>query len=973
MWIDRGLVGESSAIPKGALCWFNGKLYAGGSNADDEARVYRLDGETTWTDISGQLEVPTGYYIEISALCAFGGKLYASVQNEYNGHVWQYDEISWIDCGGPAGRVITSLAVHNNKLYAGELWSRVYEWNGVATWTSIGDTKIYATVEALVSFDGNLYAAGRSGNPSLGYGDIARWGGSTVWTAVGIFSQMPTGSNVEPFSLVEHGGKLHTGVGNQVTSAGQVKRYDDSALVWTTIANFEYQVRSLLSANGELYAGSSYAGHVYRFLSAIKTIATMGTIGDGIPTAISTFGLATGTKTYVGINGDVFSRDYWDSPSWTNNLFPGTGDVKLGLFKYGSLSVICAAGATDGHVYRQSGTTTWVDLGQPGGVGCLPACLSYSTVSTLLYAGDATGGHIWRWSTGTTWIDCGHPAVDGVPCCIGTKEGVPGSLYVGCTNGHVYLYVSGTTWTDLGVVGDGGPVLSLISFGGAIYTGLGAGGTTSGHVFRYTSGTTWVDVGHLGTGTNVYTLGVYEGQLYGGTNGAPETGVLFIFDGASSWVSAGTLPGAQSVRCLDPSTPPTGGGSIYPAWVSANGLFIGTEQSSPAEIFLLFNSGDWEDLGVPGSTTYVENLVATDPETIYAGCGWDTSLGHVYLLAGEEPVTPETSIYNWIGFRFNINQTQVVGVPTLRTNSLASAQTSTGRNFNCQGLNAWNHYDEFGLLTGLTRNAGETNWAFRRRIRDAFVHVANSTYQGLVYGITRELGLTLYDAITIDPIVLPGGSFKAAAPNVVFDGVWLKLYTDYDAGLIELQIDRRSPGGNYETLGRLVDRINQSTYFTAALLSGVTTTTSSMAIFNQSGRQLNSEPVDSTTGFQFQHPFIVENTLYFSDKNVFGTEVAAQSNLLQIGDFYVDYDNGRVYTKSLPGIGGLARYEHIQYPFIVQASPVILHDILGTNFANQLFQQVLQDDGTNANGILRELGTEVVNELLSVRGMYFGK
>jgi hypothetical protein len=324
------------------------------------------------------------------------------------------------------------------------------------------------------------------------------------------------------------------------------------------------------------------------------------------------------------------------------------------------------------------------------------------------------------------------------------------------------------------------------------------------------------------------------------------------------------------------------------------------------------------------------------------------------------------------GFTFNVNSTQVVSLPTLRTNSDPTVQSSTGRNYNCQGLTVWNQYDEFGLLTSLARNPGETNWAYRRRIRDAFVHVANSTYQGLIYGITRELGLSLYDAISIDPILLPSGSFKATNPNVVFDGVWLTLYTDYAAGSIELQIDRRSPGGNFETLGRLVDRINQTTYFRAALLDGVDSNTNSMTIFNQASCHSYQEPVDAATGFILQHPFIVENTLYFSDTNVFKTEVTSQSLVLQNGDFYVDYTTGRAYVKTSPSVGTTARYTYVEYPFIVQASPVILHDILNENFAVQLFQQTLQDDGTYANGILKELGVDLVNELLSVQGMYFG-
>jgi hypothetical protein len=286
---------------------------------------------------------------------------------------------------------------------------------------------------------------------------------------------------------------------------------------------------------------------------------------------------------------------------------------------------------------------------------------------------------------------------------------------------------------------------------------------------------------------------------------------------------------------------------------------------------------------------------------------------------------------------------------------------------------AWNHYDEAGLLHSLTRLRGESNWSFRRRLRNTFVAIANSTYQGLVNGITRELGLELFDAITICPRRDISGAFLAAAPNVVFDGVYLTLYSDYDNDLIEFQIDRRSAGGNYETLGRLVDKINTSSvWFSAAILEGVDKQIKSSCIFNQSSRILTQEAIDPVTRFQLQHPFIARNSLYFSDKDTYSREVATNNLVSTIGDFSVDYATGIVSVRSPGRLGTVARYEYVQEPFVVRASPVIIHGVVDTNFANQLFEQIVQDDGTWCNGIPTALGIEIVNELLSVKNMYFG-
>jgi hypothetical protein len=53
----------------------------------------------------------------------------------------------------------------------------------------------------------------------------------------------------------------------------------------------------------------------------------------------------------------------------------------------------------------------------------------------------------------------------------------------------------------------------------------------------------------------------------------------------------------------------------------------------------------------------------------------------------------------------------------------------------------WNAFDEFGLLLGIERLFGERNTTFKERILDVFRKPANSTKQGMINGISRDLGL----------------------------------------------------------------------------------------------------------------------------------------------------------------------------------------------------------------------------------------
>jgi hypothetical protein len=284
-----------------------------------------------------------------------------------------------------------------------------------------------------------------------------------------------------------------------------------------------------------------------------------------------------------------------------------------------------------------------------------------------------------------------------------------------------------------------------------------------------------------------------------------------------------------------------------------------------------------------------------------------------------------------------------------------------------------NEYDEHGSLVSLVRNRGETNWSYKRRIADVFVNVANSSYRGLVNGVTRELGLNLLEAIDINPKVDSNNDFLAPDPYIKFDGVYLYLYSDYTNGLLDWTIDRFEVGGNYEHLGRLVDFINTTYFFEASMRAGTDQYTRSMTILNQSNRdQVSMEFVSQSTRFNLKHNKLVPGTVFFSNRNTFATQVGSAAAVSTRGDFYINHASGVVTVATIPNPKEYVRYQYAKYPFYAVASPVILHDINSDNFKAKMFEQVLQDDGTYANGLPTELGADIINELMSVSPMYWG-
>lgn len=287
----------------------------------------------------------------------------------------------------------------------------------------------------------------------------------------------------------------------------------------------------------------------------------------------------------------------------------------------------------------------------------------------------------------------------------------------------------------------------------------------------------------------------------------------------------------------------------------------------------------------------------------------------------------------------------------------------------------FNELDEIGLLVGQPRLVGERNAAYKQRIARVFSERANSTYQGLINSITRGLGLSLYDAIEITAIE-SGGLFVATNPAVVISEAFVYLYEDVQdpVGGLDRKIDRFDKLGTASTITDLVDRINESPYFSATILTGVDPYSRSMTILNQKSHvQVTSELVPSSNRFSLENKNIINGTLFFSDRVRFEAEVASEGLVNAPGKYFVDYKKGivQVFDAAVPNT--TARYEYLQVPMTCKASPVIIHDMQSQDFKVKMFQQILADDGSFVHGLSTPLGADLINELLSVFPGYWGE
>ncbi len=313
-----------------------------------------------------------------------------------------------------------------------------------------------------------------------------------------------------------------------------------------------------------------------------------------------------------------------------------------------------------------------------------------------------------------------------------------------------------------------------------------------------------------------------------------------------------------------------------------------------------------------------------------------------------------------LNFSINVDNIDVVGIPI------------TG--------SVYNQYDDFGLLVGLDRLPEEHNDTYKQRLLDVYVHRANSTYLGMIHGVTRDLGFSLFKPFRLRPVVL-AGEFTGENPVFVFNGPFLELWQDKANGVLEMEIDLFHQDGVAYTIKELYDYINaNSIYFIADDLDTAHQYDRSMTILNQSNVQLiRAEPIPPTTRFTLSLPdtdegSIVLTDITFTDTFTFSNRVSAANLVLTQGDYYINPYTGDVTVYSEASLGTIARYNYIRYnTSYLTASPVIIHNMQNPNFNRLMFEQILADDGLYYDGIRTRFGADLINELLSYYPLYFGE
>lgn len=292
-----------------------------------------------------------------------------------------------------------------------------------------------------------------------------------------------------------------------------------------------------------------------------------------------------------------------------------------------------------------------------------------------------------------------------------------------------------------------------------------------------------------------------------------------------------------------------------------------------------------------------------------------------------------------------------------------------------------NDLDAQGTFLDLPRLPRETNASYFKRLQSVLPLRGGPDHDGLVHGITRELGLEEKIGLKISP-VSASGKWLAPSPHVEVTATELILYssyTDEDTNTIDTTIDIFNRGDGY-LLEDVVSQIQSSQYFVAELGGQMTGKEKSAGLFpGSSATVVSKEWVPANTFFYLSNQDIIPGTLYFSEKEVFASEFstaiatplstgftiswAVTDFVTRTGEYYVDYSAGTVNVKTSASGRGTCRYVYRQFPWYVRWSPVAVYSLRDTNYRDMVFEDETMLDNSVQQGLPSAEGVEVYTQV----------
>ena len=270
-------------------------------------------------------------------------------------------------------------------------------------------------------------------------------------------------------------------------------------------------------------------------------------------------------------------------------------------------------------------------------------------------------------------------------------------------------------------------------------------------------------------------------------------------------------------------------------------------------------------------------------------------------------------------------------------------------------------FDNLGFISGTERLSEESNYSYRKRSLEALSQPGSGTSEGLSIAIARDLGLKTSKklSVRINPL-LPRSLYKNV--RLLIESGKIKVYEAWVSnrrmrGVESWSIAKTDQGVPFDflledySIGELADLLGRvritddagakKRLFNVSLVGAKDFPAESLISFDS--RQLITEALPPQRTVRLSQGNIFENSLVFEEAGQINREVGSEALLSHSGDYYVDYDLGRLIFKRPPSLSPKVSYVSYSTAMTLSSSPVFVADMQTESASEIYFEQHLMD------------------------------
>lgn len=277
--------------------------------------------------------------------------------------------------------------------------------------------------------------------------------------------------------------------------------------------------------------------------------------------------------------------------------------------------------------------------------------------------------------------------------------------------------------------------------------------------------------------------------------------------------------------------------------------------------------------------------------------------------------------------------------------------------------------DNIGLHLGLVRIEGEDLYNYQRRLILEKTERSGPTQDEFIRSLNRRVGELDIPCFIIDLVRDADNIPLAIDPYVEITSTYLRAYSDYDNRIVDVEVNLVDRDDGY-FVTQVIAELSGSTYFSTTILDDNYQYRLSQNLrYGNTYKHIVSELIRPSIENKLEHPLV--KNIYPRSKQTFLREVSSIEDIIQSGDYYVDYTNGVVYSYDLQS--SFVSYTYRDFPFVAYWQPVKVYPYLDEDKKYALYDTLISDSTGQIEYVnLNPLGAEIANQVLSLHPLTWG-